>query len=59
MLAKHFIAFSHNNTGAQMLDSIHHMTLKLFKNRISGVKTSKFCHNLDNVRRDYVTLRNL
>ena len=28
-----------NNTGAGMLDSIYHMTLKLLKNRIFGVKT--------------------
>ena len=28
-----------NNTGAQILDSIYHMTLKLIKNRIFGVKT--------------------
>ena len=27
-----------NNTGARMLDSIYHMTLKLFRNIISGVK---------------------
>ena len=29
-----------NNTGAGMLDSIYHMTLKLLKNHIFGVKTS-------------------
>ena len=34
------------NTGARMLNSIYHMTLKLIKNRILGVKTSKFCHIL-------------
>ena len=28
-----------NNTRAQMLDSIYHMTLKLLSNFISGVKT--------------------
>ena len=33
-----------NNTGARMLVSIYHMTLKLLKNRIFGVKTSRFCH---------------
>ena len=27
-----------NNTGARMLDSIFHMTLKLLKNHIFGVK---------------------
>ena len=31
-----------NNTGAQMLDSIYHMTLKLFWNHIFGVKTLGF-----------------
>ena len=30
------------NTGARMLDSIYHMILKLIKNRIFGVKTSRF-----------------
>ena len=29
-----------NNTRARMLDSVYHMTIK--KNRISGVKTSRF-----------------
>ena len=38
-----------NNTGERMLDSIYHITLKLFKNRIFGVKTSRFCHLLCNV----------
>ena len=33
-----------NNTGTRMLGSIYHMTLKLNKNRIFGVKTSRFCH---------------
>ena len=33
-----------NNTGARMLDSIYHMTSKLLKNRIFGVKTSRVCH---------------
>ena len=32
-----------NNTGAQMLDSIYHMTLRLIKNHFFGVKTSRFC----------------
>ena len=31
-----------NNTGAQMLDSIYHMTLNLLKNRIFDVKMSRF-----------------
>ena len=29
-----------NNTGARMLDSIYHMTLKILKNHIFRVKTS-------------------
>ena len=33
-----------NNTRARMLDSIYHMTLKYFCNRVFGVKTSIFCH---------------
>ena len=44
-----------NNTGARMLDSIYHMTLKLIKNRIFGVKTSRFCHHLRNVIMDVIT----
>ena len=32
-----------NNTGAQMLDSIYHMTLKILKNCIFGVIMSRFC----------------
>ena len=31
-----------NNTGARMLDSIYHMTLKLLKNHIFGVKCQYF-----------------
>ena len=30
------------NTGAQMLDSIYHITLKLFCSHVFGVKTSTF-----------------
>ena len=44
-----------NNTGARMLDSIYHMTLKLLKNHIFGVKTSRFCHILRNVIMDVIT----
>ena len=41
---EHFINFCNefdnlNNTGAQMLDFIYHMTLKLFSNQDFGVKT--------------------
>ena len=42
-----------NNTGAGMLDSIYHMTLKkLIKYHVFGVKTSRFCHLLRNVIMD-------
>ena len=44
-----------NNTGAQMLNSIYHMTLKLIKNRILGVKTSRFCHILRSIIMDVIT----
>ena len=46
-----------NVTGARMLDSIYHMTSKLFKNHIFGMKTSIFCHLLRNVIMDVITLR--
>ena len=36
-----------NNAGAGMLDSIYHMTLKLFSNHIFGVKTLGFCRTRD------------
>ena len=38
-----------------MLDSIYHITLELIKNRIFGVKTTKFCHILRNVIMDLIT----
>ena len=44
-----------NNTAAQMLDSIYHMTSKFIKNRIFGAKTSIFCHLLLNVIMDVIT----
>ena len=44
-----------NNTGAQMLDSIYHMTLKLIKYHFFGVKRSRFCHLLRNVIMDIIT----
>ena len=34
-----------NNTGARMLDSIYHMTLKFIKYHIFEVKTSRFCQS--------------
>ena len=36
-----------NKTGARMLDSIYHLTLKLFWNHILGVKTLWICHMRD------------
>ena len=33
-----------NNTGAQMLDSIYHMTFKIILKSYFGVKTLGFCH---------------
>ena len=46
-LAEHFISFhiefnKLNKTGARILDYIYHMTLKLLKHRILGMKTSRF-----------------
>ena len=38
-----------NNTGARMLDNIYHMTFKLLKNHIFGVKTSGICLFMRNV----------
>ena len=43
-----------NNTGARMLDSIYHMKLKLIKNHIFGMKTSRFCHLLRNFILDII-----
>ena len=40
-----------------MLDSIYHMTLKILKNCIFGVKTSRFSLILCNVIMDVITLR--
>ena len=37
-----------------MLDSIYHMTLKLLKYHIFGVKTSRFCHLLPNIKMDVI-----
>ena len=48
-----------NKTGARMFDSIYHMTLKLLKNRIFGVKTSRFCRLLCNVIKDDIKYRSL
>ena len=48
--------FATSNTEAQMLDSIYHVTLELFKNCIVGVKTPIFCHLLCNIIMDVITL---
>ena len=45
-----------NNTGARLLDSFYHMSLKLIKNPIFGVKTSRFCHLLRNLIMDVIGL---
>ena len=37
-----------NNTGARMLDSIYHLTRKLIKTCIVGMKTAIFYHLLRN-----------
>ena len=43
-----------------MLDSIYHMTLKLLKNHMFGVKMSRFFHLLSNVKMGhYAMLLNL
>ena len=44
-----------NNTGERMLDSIYHMSLKLLKHCIFGVKTSRFSLILRNVIMDVIT----
>ena len=55
LLLFHYGFDKFNNTGARMLVSIYHMTLKLIKNHIFGVKTSRFCHLLSNVIMDVIT----
>ena len=44
-----------NNTGARIFDFIYHMTLKLIKNHILGVKKSRFCHFVRTVIMDVIT----
>ena len=50
-----------NNTGAQILDSIYHMALKLLKNYIFCLKMSRFWSSFTQrfSGHHYVTLRNL
>ena len=44
-----------NNTGARIIDSIYHMTLKILTNCIFGVKTSRFSLILCNVIMNVIT----
>ena len=44
-----------NNTGGRMLDYIYHMTLKILKNCIFGLKTSRFSLILGNVIMGVIT----
>ena len=44
-----------NNTGARIIDLIYHMTLKILKNCIFGVKTSRFSLILCNVSMNVIT----
>ena len=44
-----------NNTGARMLDSIYHMTSKILRNCIFGVKTAIISLILRNVLMDVIT----
>ena len=43
-----------NNTRARTLDSFYYMTLRIFWNLISGVKTLYFCHYVRNVVMDLI-----
>ena len=45
----------YNNTGARMLDSMYHMTLKLLTNLISEVNKIRFCHYERNNIMDVIT----
>ena len=45
-----------NNTGARMLDSIYHMTLKLLKNCIFGIKNVKILSSFTQCYMDVITL---
>ena len=47
--------YKFNNTGARMLDSIYHITLKFLKNHVLGVKTARFCNLLRNVIIFFIT----
>ena len=43
-----------NNTGARLLNSLYHMTLKLYKNHIFDVKSSRLCQLLCSVIMDVI-----
>ena len=43
-----------NNSGARILDSIYHMTVKFLKKRIFRIKITIFCHLLCNVIIDII-----
>ena len=45
-----------NNTGAWILDTIYHMTLRLIKNHIFWREKLRFCHRLSNVKMDVIIL---
>ena len=49
--------FTFKNTEARMINSSHHMTLELLKNRSFGMKKSIFCQILRNVIIDVITQR--
>ena len=48
-----------NNTGARMLDSIHHMALKILKKCTFGEKTSRFSPILRYNGRQYVSRKSV
>ena len=46
-----------DNTEAQMFESIYHMTLRLLKKHIFGMKASRFCQLFRNVIKDVIMQR--
>ena len=51
---KKFIKFK--NTGSQILDSVYH-DIRITKDHIFGLKTSRFCHLLHNIIMDVITTK--
>ena len=49
-----------NNTRAQILDSIYHLTLRILSNLISGVKEKlhdvRFCHYVSNLVMNVISI---